>query len=127
MTRSGTGFPSTDQSVTGGEPEPQCEGEREYPLTVRSVGQHFINQVCEGFRHAFAKARRAKPATLAAEPDSQFVLAAWSRAKYAYEAVLQDATFKIVTKFLGNSVRHRFTLGLAVCKKSLNVCGKGFV
>ncbi len=89
----------------------QLERQREDPLTNGHRGQHPVDQVCCGARHAPCRAAWANASTLAREGHEQIVAAAVAMA--AHESVGKDAAAQVPAKLLLDVVGQGPFVGLA--------------
>jgi|GEM_PF-3547221 len=112
----------TRQLFICGHPEPERDGQAEYPLAIRCVGQHIIDQMISFFRHSLATARRTKTATLAQKRYRPIKIAGLTFC--AQKTVLKNPAAQITPELFDNKFRKPLAVSFSLCDEGLDMLGK---
>lgn len=115
----------TRQLFICGHPEPERDGQAEYPLAIGRFGQHIIDQMISFFRHSLATARRTKTAALARKRYRPLKVA--RLAFCAQKTVLNNPAAQITPKLFDNKFRKTLAVHLPLRDEGLDVLCKDLV
>lgn len=113
------------QFFIGRHPEPERDGQAEYPLAIGCYGQHIIDQVIGFFCHSLAATTGAKSATFARKRHRPLKVA--GLAFCAKKTVLKNPAAQITPKLFDDKFRKSLAVSFSLRDEGLDMLGKDLV